>query len=213
MEIRYCMTRREAWRFNSRMLFRQWIIWVLFAFFAAMMTGSAFWQPPAAQTSPYVHPPNIWWIPVTFLGIYSVFVVGCSALIWGFVGSYYPDTKPPLLSMTVLTPEGLQDTQRKIVAGQLSLMPIYIPWHDVTRIYRQGVTQTYLQNSDIYFQRKTGCNVIPRAAFDDPREAQQFYEQALSLWNAANHGASVPGEDTAVWPPALEPETWSGRSG
>ncbi len=216
MEIRYCMTRREAWRFNSRMLFRQWIIWVLFAFFAAMLTGSGlcqpptaqtapYWQLPSAQTSPYLHYPNVLWLLVMFLSIHAMFVGGCSALIWGFVGSYYPDTEPPLLSTTVLTPEGLQDTRRKIVGGQLSLTPIYIPWQDVTRIYRHGITQTYLQDADIYFQRKAGCNVIPRAAFDSPREGQQFYDQAVAYWNAAKNGMLSPAEDAAVWPPAPRP--------
>lgn len=202
MEIRYCMTRAEAWRFNSRILFRNRANWVVWALNPAGITWLTYWQYPSVQASLHLRSSHIWWLPAVFLGTYGIGVGLWSALIWKLADSHYPNADPPLVSTTVLTPDGLLDTQRKLVGRQLSLTQIHILWEDISRIYQQ--------DGDIYFQRKAGAhkagtNVIPRSAFDNPREGQRFYEQAVAYWNAAKHGVLLPTEDAAVWPPAPRP--------
>ena len=92
---------------------------------------------------------------------------------------------------TTLTPEGFTDvTLRKTKS---------IPWSALSEIrYHQG---------DIFLWRtgKDGM-FVPRSAFADLAEAQEFYQQNVALWNASKYAqaVSIPHDET-VWPPAPRP--------
>ena len=68
-----------------------------------------------------------------------------------------------------------------------------------------GVVQT---ETDILLIQNSlgGGTFVPLAAFTDPREAQRFYELAVSYREAAKRGQPLPPSDeTGVWPPAPRP--------
>lgn len=200
MEVRYCMTRREAWLFNLRMVYRKPALWVIFAVWALGITWSVYWQYPSVQASLYLRSPHIWWLPAVFFGTAGAIVGGILALLWNLVGTHYPDTEPRLISVTALTPECLEDVRRTRKEGRLTLVPMPVPWEDIVSIY--------WQDGDIYFQRKTGMNIVPRSAFETPRHAQQFLEAAQRYWQSAKNDVPVPA-DEAAWPPAPRSESES----
>lgn len=201
MEVRYCMTRRDAWNFNVRMVSRIPVLWVLLVIWALLITGSVYWQPPQAQAqqvqaSLYLRSPHIWWLPAVFFGTCGITVGVTLALLWNMVSTHYPDTEPRLISVTTVTPEGLEDVRRTMNNGRITLVPMRVLWKDIVSIL--------WQNGDIYFQRQAGMNIVPRSAFETPRHAQQFLETAQRYWQSAKNGVPVPDAE-ATWPPAPRP--------
>lgn len=192
MEIRYCMTRREAWRFNLA-AFRRPTLWVQFLIYAALMTWFAYWQYPSVQASLYLHSPHFWWLSAIFFATVGVFAGLILAVLWKSVCDRYPDAAPGPMSVTVLTPECLQDTQRKLVQGRLTLTPMRVLWTDIVSVH--------WRDGDVCFLRKSGSNLVPRSAFETPRHAQQFLDLAQLYWRCAQDGSAVP-DTEAAWPPA-----------
>jgi len=64
------------------------------------------------------------------------------------------------------------------------------------------ITAIRLHHGDFYFWiGGTKGNFIPRSAFDDRRDAQQFFDLAQSYWQSAKTGVEIPSFQD-VWPPA-----------
>ena len=200
VEVRYCTTRQDVWSSTLYLLPRSPLpLSVGIVLPAVMTTWFAYWQWPALQTSLYLHSKHGWWLPAVFLSLLCIFFFSTLGELRAKLKRLYPELPGDLVSITRLAPEGLHDTRRKMNDGELVIEPMMVPWKIVrTIIWQEG---------DIYFLRRNGSNIVPRTAFDDKRESQQFYQQAVSLWNAARYGAPVPVEEAATWPPAPRPNS------
>ena len=73
-----------------------------------------------------------------------------------------------------------------------------VKWNDCKGIIR---TATDI----LIFDWAYGFGVsVPMSAFNNPREAQDFYETAFGYWQSAKTGQPfMPADATGVWPPAL----------
>jgi len=89
---------------------------------------------------------------------------------------------------TTLTPEGFVDST--------PLKTKSVPWPAVSEVRREW--------GDVYFWQKGKDSVfVPRSAFKNPQQSQEFYQCALDFWNAAKEGRTpVLFQDGSVWPPA-----------
>ncbi len=92
---------------------------------------------------------------------------------------------------TTLTPEGFVDST--------PLKTKSVPWPAVSEVRREW--------RDVYFWQKGKDSVfVPRSAFKNPQQSQEFYQCALDFWNAAREGRTLaPLGDQTVWPPPPRP--------
>ncbi len=92
---------------------------------------------------------------------------------------------------TTLTPEGFVDAT--------PLKTKSVSWSAVSEVRRAW--------GDVYFWQKGKDGVfVPRSAFGNIEQSQDFYERAVGYWNAAREGWTLaPLGDETVWPPAPRP--------
>lgn len=192
MEIAYRITRSDAWRCKLHVLSGQPTVWIYFLLTPALATWYAYWQFPLLQSSLHLYSAHWWRLPSVFLWIFCTLVFPSLAGIRNKVIKFYPDTESNPINVTVLTSEHLCDAGRKVVGGRIVLLPADIPWIDIKKIW--------WHRGDVYFRRKNGYNIIPRTAFDDPRQGQVFYDTATAYWRSAKSGLPVT-QDGEVWPP------------
>ena len=193
MEIHYCMTRRDAWRSNLYLLSHQPTAWLPFLIAPVLWTWFCYWQFIPLQHSVYLHSGHGWWLPVVFLLYFCLFSLCIMGGTQARIKKCYPEAISKPTTATILMPECLHDSRRKHRGNNtIVILPMTVAWENIHEIvWHEG---------DIYFRRKNGHNFVPRTAFDDLREGQRFYQQAVSCWQAAKNKASA--EDGNVWPPA-----------
>lgn len=199
MEVHYCMTRRDAWRSNLYLFSHQPLKWMLFLLGPALWTWFCYWQFVPLQHSLYLHSRHGWWLPAVFLFyfcLYSCCIMGGTK---SKINKCYPETMSEPMTATTLMPECLHDSRRKYGGNKtIIIVPVTVAWKDIREVvWHEG---------DIYFRRRNGHNFVPHTAFDDAREGQQFFQQAVFYWKAVKYGTPTPPEDAAVWPPAPRPK-------
>ena len=195
MEIHYCMTRSDAWRSYLYPLWHRPTAWISFLIAPVIWTWFCYWQFLPLQQSLHTHSKHEWWLPAIFLFYFCLFSCCMMGGTKSKINKCYPETISEPMTATTLTPECLHDSRRYHKGSRtIVVMPMTVSWKDIHEIvWHEG---------DIYFRRKNGHNFVPYTAFDDSREGQRFYQQAVSYWNAAKQGTSSAAEPEGVWPPA-----------
>ena len=180
MEITYSSTRSDQWRCHLYVMFHrpQTVLTQLLT--PAILT---FWLTPLFRTY------GILAIPLALL--VSLLL---SALILGL-------TLQALIIKRLPTP-----TSQRICTTSLSpeLFRDITPDKTMEYLWTQ-ITDIRLHNSDFYFWLGgTRGNFIPGSAFENPREAQLFFDTAVHYWQSAKSGQVAAGgpSQNGSWPPA-----------
>lgn len=178
MDITYSSTRRDQWRCNLYVLLHrpQTGLGLLVVLVIAAVCHA--WL--ARSSSEILGWETIFAFVVSLLGGLLVHAL----ILHAEIVKRLPAPTSKRICTTSITPEFFRD-----------VMP------EKTQDYRWAdITSIRLHRGDFYFWiGGTKGNFIPHSAFDDRRDAQQFFDLAQSYWQAAKSG--VPTGDEVVWPP------------